>query len=131
MLRRAGGDVVELGSGGLPLGMRPSVDVEAETVTIEDGDLLVLFSDGLPEAVDGNREAFGFDRVRSLLSTAGSAQVVHDRIVMAVDQHRAGDTVDDDLTLVVMARQTTVTPPPPPRVGSGPADRMAIPDGPS
>jgi hypothetical protein len=50
---------------------------------------------------------------------------------MAVDQHRAGDTVDDDLTLVVMARQTTVTPPPPPRVGSGPADRMAIPDGPS
>jgi phosphoserine phosphatase RsbU/P len=114
MLRRAGGAVVELGTGQLPLGMRSKLEVTPESVTIGDGDLLVLFSDGLPEAVDARREAFGFDRVRSLLTAAGSAQVVHDRVVMAVDQHRSGESLDDDLTLVVLARQTTVVPPPPP-----------------
>lgn len=112
LLRRAGGEIVELGSGQLPLGMRPTAQVTAEVVTIGDGDLLVLFSDGLPEAVDARREAFGFDRVRALLAAPGSAQVVHDRVVMAVDQHRAGETLDDDLTLFVVAHQTSVDPPP-------------------
>ena len=72
---------------------------------LQRGDLLVLFTDGLPEAVGGReRAAFGFSRMRALLSEAGSAARVHDRVIMAFDQHVGNDALNDDYTLVVMAR---------------------------
>ncbi len=117
MLRRAGGAVEELGTGQLPLGMRPELDVESASTRLEDGDLLMLFSDGLPEAVGRGGEAFGFERLRHLLTNVGSPQVIHDRVLMAFDQHRAGEALNDDFTLVVLTRQ--MEPPPPP---GAPAD---------
>jgi sigma-B regulation protein RsbU (phosphoserine phosphatase) len=60
-LRRAGGEIIELGSGTLPLGMRSQLELPQNQVTIGPGDLIVLFTDGLPEAVNGEAgEAFGF-----------------------------------------------------------------------
>jgi len=112
LLRRAGGRIEELGSGQLPLGMRPELELEAHITRLEDGDLLVLFSDGLPEAIGKRGEAFGFDRIRTLLGGIGSPQTVHDRILMAFDQHVGGESLTDDLTLLVMTR--SLLPPPPP-----------------
>jgi hypothetical protein len=116
MLRRAGGEVEELGTGQLPLGMRPELEFECRSTELAEGDLLVLFSDGLPETVGRNGEAFGFERLRALLSEVGSPHRIHDRILMAFDRHLGGETLQDDLTLVVMARQHLVElrPPPPP-----------------
>ena len=85
--------------------MRSELELESHSVHLEDGDLLVLFSDGLPETVGRNGEAFGFERLRSLLAEVGSPQRIHDRILMAFDQHLGSESLRDDLTLVVMARQ--------------------------
>lgn len=105
LLRRAGGEIEELGEGTLPLGLRKSIEVSTRTVTIEPGDLLVLFTDGLPEAVNGqDGEAFGFVRIRELLGAIGSPEVIHDRILLAFDQHVGPELLTDDLTLVVMSR---------------------------
>jgi hypothetical protein len=105
LLRRAGGEIEELGEGTLPLGLRKSVEVSTGTVTIEPGDLLVLFTDGLPEAVNGpDGEAFGFVRMRELLKAVGSPGVIHDRILLAFDQHVGPEPLTDDITLVVMSR---------------------------
>ncbi len=105
MLRRAGGEIVELGQGTLPLGLRQTVELPRGSITIEPGDLLVLFTDGLPEAVDGpDGRAFSFERIRELLGSVGSPAVLHDRILLAFDQHVGHEPVTDDLTLVVMAR---------------------------
>lgn len=104
-LRRAGGEILELGSGTLPLGMRSQLKLPQNQVTIEPGDLIVLFTDGLPEAISGEAgEAFGFQRIRHLLGTVGSPAAVHDRILLAFDQHVGHDPLTDDLTLVVAAR---------------------------
>jgi hypothetical protein len=112
LLRRAGGAIEELGTGQLPLGMRPELDVSTQTVHLDDGDLLVLFSDGLPEAIGEQGEAFGFDRIRTLLGGIGSPQTIHDRILMAFDQHLGGESLTDDLTLLVMARNLVPSRPP-------------------
>ena len=107
LIRRAGGSVEEVGSGGLPLGLRSEVDLHSLSVTLGTDDVLLLYTDGLPEAVDGpNGESFGFDRLRKLLVTAGSAAKLHDRILMDFDRHVANEPLADDLTLVVLARQS-------------------------
>ena len=105
LLRRAGGEIEELGEGTLPLGLRKTVQVSTKTVTIDPGDVLVLFTDGLPEAVNGpNGDSFGFARIRDLLGATGPPQAIHDRILLAFDGHVGPEPLTDDLTLVVMSR---------------------------
>jgi sigma-B regulation protein RsbU (phosphoserine phosphatase) len=105
LLRRAGGKIEELGTGTLPLGLRRELETPADSVVLEPGDLLVLFTDGLPESVNGpSGEAFGFQRIKQLLETVGSPEKVHDRILLAFDQHMGHEALTDDLTLVVVSR---------------------------
>lgn len=104
LLRRSGGEVVELGTGGLPLGIRESVDVTPYEVRVDPGDLLVLYSDGLPEAVNAAGDAFGYDAMHALLREPGDVRQVHDRLLAALDAHVAGEPLKDDVTLLVVAR---------------------------
>jgi sigma-B regulation protein RsbU (phosphoserine phosphatase) len=121
LLRRADGEVEELGCGGLPLGIREPIAPVCQSVTLEPGDLLLLYTDGLAEATDPTgMEAFSFERVGALVRAGGSAQAVHDRILEAFDQHVSGEPLRDDLTLVVVMRLPFPLPPPPPSLESGP-----------
>ena len=105
LVRRAGGEIVELGQGTLPLGLRQTVELPRGSEVIEPADVLLLFTDGLAEAVDRpDGQAFGFDRIRELLAPVGSPPAIHDRILLAFDQHVGHEPLTDDLTLVVMAR---------------------------
>lgn len=125
LLRRTSGRVEELGCGSLPLGIRDPLEITPCTVTLEPGDLLFLFTDGLAEAINApQQEAFGFDRVRDLVRTGGPPQSVHDRILRAFGEHIGHEPLRDDLTLLVIARQPFqppilpdflhLPPPPPP-----------------
>jgi len=115
LLRRVGGAIEELGCGGFPLGIREPAGPVCKTTFLEPGDLLVLYTDGLAEAVNPQgTEAFSFDRVRSLTSVGGSARDVHDWILKAFDRHVAGEPLKDDLTLVVLHRSPFPVPPPVP-----------------
>jgi sigma-B regulation protein RsbU (phosphoserine phosphatase) len=104
LLVRASGGVQEIGTGGLPLGMHDPLKVVPQTVILEPGDLLVLFTDGLPEAVGQSGEAFGYERVAALARSAGSPQQVHDRIIAAFEAHLGQEPLRDDVTLVVIGR---------------------------
>jgi hypothetical protein len=59
--------------GSLPLGVLPEADVTVLRFELAEGDRLVLLSDGIAEAIDGNGQLFGFDRVHDLLQTRLSA----------------------------------------------------------
>ncbi len=59
--------------GSLPLGVLPEADVTVLRFQLAEGDRLVLLSDGIAEAIDGNGQLFGFDRVHDLLQTRLSA----------------------------------------------------------
>lgn len=105
VLRRTDGSVEELGCGGLPLGMREPLEVFPQTVVIEPGDLLMLYTDGLAEALDTEgKEAFGYSRIASLAQGGGSPRMVHDRVLHAFDRHVGDEPIKDDMTLLVAAR---------------------------
>lgn len=105
VLRRTDGSVEELGCGGLPLGMREPLEVFPQTVVLSPGDLLVLYTDGLAEALDTEgKEAFGYSRIASLAQNGGSPRTVHDRVIRAFDSHVGDEPIKDDLTLLVAAR---------------------------
>lgn len=117
LLRRADGSVEEIGTGSLPLGLRPEVAVEVRTVTLGPQDLLLLYTDGLPEAVDETAggakggspgvggQAFGFQRLRALVEAGGEPQVLVDRLLRALDAHLSREEIQDDVSLVALARE--------------------------
>jgi serine phosphatase RsbU (regulator of sigma subunit) len=111
LLRRLGGELEELGTGSLPLGIRRELRIEPRSVVLGPGDLLLLYSDGLAEEVHPTTgEAFGFDRLRRLLAPGGDAREVHDRVLEAFDGFLAGESQRDDISLVVVERTATAEP---------------------
>jgi phosphoserine phosphatase RsbU/P len=105
LLRRADGTIEELGCGSLPLGMREPLEICSDSAVLEPGDLLLLYTDGLAEALDTQgREAFGYPRITALTRAGGSPHAVHERILRAFDSHVGDEPIRDDLTLLVAAR---------------------------
>ena len=105
LLRRRQGPIEELGEGSMPLGLKAEGTFVRRRATIEPGDLLVLYSDGIPEAAGGaHGDTFGFDRLKDLLARPESPRIIHDRILRALDRHLGEQPINDDLTLVVLDR---------------------------
>lgn len=104
-LRRADGEILELGTGGLPLGMRSDLELVACEAVIAPGDTLLLYTDGVVETLDVSGESFGFDRLRSVLAAGGSSRSVHDRVIQELEQFRGDEPVLDDRSLVVVTRE--------------------------
>lgn len=107
VLRR--GDRLELlGRGtdaGIPLGILREHRWENCERTLELGDLLVLYTDGVVEARDARGEMFGEERLHHAVLAGGTD--VHDtlgRVVYALEQHQGGAVGADDQTLIVLAR---------------------------
>jgi hypothetical protein len=105
-LRRAAGEICELGSGSLPLGMRLDIDLQAHETVIEPGDTLVLYTDGIVETLAPDGGAFGFEGLRAALAPGGSSRAVHDRVLAELDGFRADAPVYDDCSLVAVSRGT-------------------------
>ena len=58
-LLRANGEMETLIEGGLLLGMMPDVNYEERVVTLAEGDCILMFTDGVTEALDENENEFG------------------------------------------------------------------------
>ncbi len=81
----------------LPLGAMRNTQYDTTRLTLRPGERLLLFSDGLPEAVAGDKP-FGYDRVETLVRASSSVDDMLARL-------RAEDVrVEDDLTLVMLER---------------------------
>lgn len=105
-LLRASGEIETLTLGGLPIGLMPAMSYEQGEVELGVGDLLVLFTDGVTEAVDAEGDEFGEAKVEELSrahATAG-AEAVLDAIANAVAEFSRGLPQADDITMVVVKR---------------------------
>lgn len=100
----ADGRVTELPGNGRFLGMWPSPSVEEQQVQLQPGDRLVLFSDGVPDARNGQGEGFGMARLTATLQQRAGlrAAELSLEIVQAVARWTAGTAPFDDLTLLVV-----------------------------
>lgn len=108
ILVRADGEVVRLERGGPALGILPRVRYLEETVSFGDGDVLVLYTDGVVEARDAERRFFGLDRLVALAAEGRSlpARTLRGKLLAELERHAGGSPGRDDVTLVV-ARATT------------------------
>ncbi len=104
LLRR--GQVSELYTeGSFPVGLIPEASFSAESLQLEPGDTLILFSDGVTEAEDPEENQFGVARFRELLAEHGNTPLdeLQKIILDAVDGFCRGATQLDDIT-VLLAR---------------------------
>jgi serine phosphatase RsbU (regulator of sigma subunit) len=90
---------------GPPLGVLDGHDYASRQVRLEEGDGLVLFSDGVTEALDAAGHSFGAAGMRAVLAErAFSAVETGERLIGAVRRHAAGCGQHDDIALVCFGR---------------------------
>ena len=104
--RDADGGVRRLDRGGLALGFLPDHTYQEAHVSFAPGEMLLLYSDGIPEAMNPAREQFGDERLIALLKARGngSPQALIDAIIEAVTQHAGDAPPNDDMTLLAAKR---------------------------
>lgn len=104
LIARADGRIEALPATGVPLGLFEDASIEARTSTLSSGDRLIIYSDGLTEAINAAGEPFGMRRLREAISAAPRlpAAMLHDRILESVAEFTAGAELRDDLTLAVL-----------------------------
>lgn len=102
LLRRRDGSLVELEEGGLPLGIRDNGQYAEGQVPVGRGDSLLLFSDGIPEALDPRGQQFGDERLRELWKKCGASTPLEivDGVLREVEMFRSRAVQSDDMTLV-------------------------------
>lgn len=103
LLMRADGDFVRLEAGGSVLGAFPGIPFVQDKIELRDGDRLILFTDGLTEAVDASNEQFGEQRLIELLREHRnrSAEDLKEIIFNIVEEF-CDNTFRDDAALMVL-----------------------------
>ena len=91
---------------GLVAGFRAGEAYESDSGTLAPGEMLVFFSDGIPEAWSAAGVAFGQERLVDLLATPAGhgARETVDAVIDAVHQHAAGTSQSDDITVLALRR---------------------------
>jgi phosphoserine phosphatase RsbU/P len=105
LLRRSSGAIVRLEAGGIPLGIQEGAEYQLSQVTLDSGDWLAIFTDGLVEAANERGEEYGEQRVISLLQ--GGSQVpatnVISQLMVGLDLFVGGNLpLADDVTCVLV-----------------------------
>jgi len=98
-----GGEVYSLKTGGVFIGF-VKWDYEQETIQLEKNDILVLFTDGLVEAMDNREVEFDEKRLIQILKDNKSKSVsqIQEKIIRGVKDHIGEEILNDDFTLLVL-----------------------------
>ena len=95
--------IVELRATGMPLGLMPGMHYEEKETTLAPGEYVLLYSDGLVEAHNREREMFGFPRLQVLLAGYADGNTVNDFLLEQLAAFTGpGWEQEDDVTLVTL-----------------------------
>ncbi len=102
-VRIARGEATLLPSGGPPIGILPDVVLRESSVPLAPGDTLVLYSDGITEAVDAADEEFGLERLVALVKSGAEEppEKLSVRIFESVSEFTRGVAQYDDQTVLI------------------------------
>ena len=108
IVKKADGTLVKLAAaGGAPLGMMAGMRYGQETATLERGDTVVLYTDGIVEAMNAKEELYGYERFEALLKrTAAHPGALKDAIISDVNRFTGLSPQHDDMTLVCFGAVT-------------------------
>jgi len=103
-LRAGQEDFVELDAQGRFLGMLEDLTLEEKQVILTPGDTLVLYSDGVPDAMNADESPYGLERLTALVQKyrGSEAQKICDAIFDDVRKFRGGAPAFDDITVLVV-----------------------------
>jgi sigma-B regulation protein RsbU (phosphoserine phosphatase) len=105
-LRVARGEVTRIDSTGLPVGVICDGEYPCQERSLAPGDSLVLYTDGLSEALSASGEQYGIDRLAKLLSRDVdlSAKDLLKTVLDDLTRFRSGAPQTDDLTIMILQR---------------------------
>ena len=107
MIRRGPEQVEEIGDeeAGLPLAIDDSFEYEQASTTLEPGEFLTLYTDGINEAMDAGGDQFGVDRIRGhIASAADGLESLGLQVVEDVRRFVGNQPQNDDMCLVCFGR---------------------------
>jgi len=107
ILLRSDGSVIELKEGGIILGILDLIPpYQQGTITFTQGDILLLYTDGVSEAMNLHNEEFSEVRTCATIreNTLDTAHLIVQNIIKAVQNHAADAPQYDDITLAVIKR---------------------------
>jgi len=104
VVRRASGTYERLELGGLPLGITANRTYESGTLTLERGDFLLIFTDGLVEAENAEAQEYGEERMLPMVQTFGNASAAEalKRLMASVESFVGATRQHDDITCLGM-----------------------------
>lgn len=104
ILRRKAGAIERLQTGGIPLGIQQNAAYQSGMVTLEAGDWLVIFTDGVTEAENARAEEYGEPRLLTVLraNLAAAPQTLLNAIMMDLDRFVGDAPQHDDITLLLL-----------------------------
>ena len=92
--------------GGRPLGLEKARVYNSCHLELQPGDCLLFFTDGVTDAINVCNQRFGLEGIHKAVAGAGpcTARKLGKRVIQAVEQHAAGCSQHDDITLVCFGR---------------------------
>lgn len=97
--------VHKLDARGMPLGLMPGMDYKPSTAVIRPGDSLLLYSDGITEAHNDNREMFEDQRLADIVGRRISGERLIDECLSDLARFTGDVEQEDDITLVTLERR--------------------------
>jgi PAS domain S-box-containing protein len=102
---RHASSVGKLRATGMPLGLMPDMSYEQKEVTLQPGESILLYSDGLLEAHSLREEMFGFPRIEKLVGAHSKAATLIDSLLAELERFTGKDwEQEDDITLLTLQR---------------------------
>ena len=94
----------QLDAEGLALGILPEFGYEIINTTYSSGDIILMFTDGLSEAMSPTNEQFGYNRIEEIVRrmTDASPDEITNELFLAMEDHAEGKPQHDDTTVIVL-----------------------------
>lgn len=88
----------------IPLGIFPNMKFKLAEIDFQSGDILLLFTDGLPEAMSPDKTLFGMSKMHQVLKTSHELDVeeILAKFFQELEIHAAGGAQHDDTTIIVL-----------------------------
>ena len=111
LIRQNGSAEEAFTEGSFPVGLVPQAEYFTAAVKLEPGDTLVLFSDGVTEAMDPKEDFFGIPRLVQMLTGHNDTplDVLQKLLLEAVENFSRGASQADDLTLLLVRYRAAAT----------------------
>ncbi|MFZ4441585.1 MAG: PP2C family protein-serine/threonine phosphatase [Syntrophales bacterium] len=105
---RRGMKPVPIGNGGFPVGLNPKATFEELELTLDKGERLILYSDGVTDCTNQDGQEFSAERLTNLLQEWQELPLrnMMEKLQNSLREWRGSDEFDDDISLLAIERVT-------------------------